>query len=1076
MPSIPKAPSPRRIDRPITVTRGESAQPEQSRAVAQPEFLALRCPLLSFEEVLRWTGGGWQIAPDDPRFEQSFKDSGSLLRKHLRKMLSRPEVREGLFLVTGDFFEALYRSAGEHDSGSAQGVDVALAEQLVRLATVVEFSGLQMAPMVGEIGRCTRLSLGTTSSRRSRLDIGYLTALGEAAARLPSLRSQLRFFVNSSLYRAHAKVRCLTSDARGSRRDYRVMTAELTPYLDTVLERAEGGASLDELVSAIVTSHPDVARNEAESYVGQLIEEQVLVPELGASLTGDDAIGDLAERLKRCPDAQGVRDALNRARQAIGQLEWEPFSGEASRYKEIAKLLSMSSSREPLFRVQVFRSASNPSLSEEIVEEVLRGAQLLASLQRPNDRLRRFTESFFARYGDEVVPLVEALDEQYGIGFEGAAAAGEPLLEGLAFPSSAEPNASWGPRERLLLEKLEEVWSSGSQVLLLSAGDVASISGNNPPPLPDSFAVRGAFSAASPAALDAGEYLFRIDGVSGPPGVAALTPFCHGDATLEQAVTRSLRAEESLLPEATVAEIVHLPHVGDSNAAVRASFGRPEITYLGCGAAGPKNRIPLTDLRLSIVADRLCLTSEQLECEVIPRLSAPHDFADPRNPPIYRFLCALQNQGTAPGLKWNWAPFAGAAFLPRVVYRRIVLARARWLLQGEMLQSLVQASAVDRFRALCRLREQLRLPRFVEMGDGPRRSVFDLENILSAECLIQNIRGAPRATLVEMFPLPDALCASGPGGQYVHELTLPFIREHSVAPSIARAPRFGIQRSFTPGSEWLQVNLYSASAVEDEVLREVVSPAVERALDSGAADQWYFMRYTDPGFHIRLRLHGAADRLISEVSGELRSLAAPLLEDHRLWAVKLDTYHRDFGRYGGADGALLAEEVFHADSEAILSIVEQLSDSELNEARWQLALIGIDMLLSDLGLSRARKVEVLRLARDDIAARLRADAKLEAQIARRYQSELPLLRELLGSEPEPDSPLARGLSALRRRSEKLEPYCAALNELQRLGRLSRSVAEQAYSYVHMFANRLFPSAGLAQELVLYDFLHRLHQE
>jgi thiopeptide-type bacteriocin biosynthesis protein len=216
--------------------------------------------------------------------------------------------------------------------------------------------------------------------------------------------------------------------------------------------------------------------------------------------------------------------------------------------------------------------------------------------------------------------------------------------------------------------------------------------------------------------------------------------------------------------------------------------------------------------------------------------------------------------------------------------------------------------------------------------------------------------------------------------------------------------------------------------------------------------------------------------LTSEVSAALRSSTSPLLEDRRLWALKLDTYHRDLGRYGGAEGAIAAEKIFHADSEAVLSIVRQLSHAELGDARWKLALIGIDLLLSDLALSRAQKVAVLKTARDDISVRLKADASLGAQIARRYQDELPLLRQLLGSEPERDTALARGLAALRRRSEKLKPRCAELIELERSDRLSRPIAAQAYSYIHMFANRLFPSAGLAQELVLYDFLYRIHLE
>jgi thiopeptide-type bacteriocin biosynthesis protein len=171
-----------------------------------------------------------------------------------------------------------------------------------------------------------------------------------------------------------------------------------------------------------------------------------------------------------------------------------------------------------------------------------------------------------------------------------------------------------------------------------------------------------------------------------------------------------------------------------------------------------------------------------------------------------------------------------------------------------------------------------------------------------------------------------------------------------------------------------------------------------------------------------------------------------------------------------------AEEIFWADSEAVLSILGELSDAELNEARWRLALIGFDMMLSDLGLSRVQKISALKTARDDLAARLKADATLEGQLARRYQSEAASLRQLFASKPkpEPGSALARGLAVLRRRSQSLKGPCAQLVKLERTGRLSRSIADQAYSQIHMFANRFFPAAGLAQELMLDDFLHRLH--
>src|SRR6202011_4075087 len=84
------------------------------------------------------------------------------------------------------------------------------------------------------------------------------------------------------------------------------------------------------------------------------------------------------------------------------------------------------------------------------------------------------------------------------------------------------------------------------------------------------------------------------------------------------------------------------------------------------------------------------------------------------------------------------------------------------------------------------------------------------------------------------------------------------------------------------------------------------------------------------------------------------------------------------------------------------------------------------------------------------------------------------LRRLFASKPEPGSALARAIAVFQLRSQRLKDPCAKLVKLERTDRLSRSVADQAYSHIHLFANRLLPTAGLAQELMLDDFLHRLH--
>jgi len=93
-----------------------------------------------------------------------------------------------------------------------------------------------------------------------------------------------------------------------------------------------------------------------------------------------------------------------------------------------------------------------------------------------------------------------------------------------------------------------------------------------------------------------------------------------------------------------------------------------------------------------------------------------------------------------------------------------------------------------------------------------------------------------------------------------------------------------------------------ASATADQVLREVVRPVVDQALVSGAAEDWFFIRYGDPHWHLRLRFHGEPARLHAAVLPALQRAAAAGLEDGRLWRLQLDTYEREVERYGGGRG------------------------------------------------------------------------------------------------------------------------------------------------------------------------------
>jgi thiopeptide-type bacteriocin biosynthesis protein len=194
-----------------------------------------------------------------------------------------------------------------------------------------------------------------------------------------------------------------------------------------------------------------------------------------------------------------------------------------------------------------------------------------------------------------------------------------------------------------------------------------------------------------------------------------------------------------------------------------------------------------------------------------------------------------------------------------------------------------------------------------------------------------------------------------------------------------------------------------------------------------------------------------------------------------VWRIQLDTYEREVERYGGPAGIALAERLFQADSEAVLALAELFAEDARGDARWRLALAGMDGLLYDLGLDLDARLVVLHRTRDTFAAEFHADAGFEHQLAARFRKERKGLEALLDPTAVADPALAAGREVLSRRSRSLAPVMAELMACAQAGRLSIPLHDLAASYLHMHANRMLRSAQRPQELVLYDFLARLDQ-
>ncbi len=1005
------------------------------------------------------------------------------------------------------------------------------------------FSGtstVMLAPAAGQEGVVppTLLTLEPRAAyrRHTRLDMDYLFALCEELERDPAMRRELRYRPNSSLYRAAGRLRYAEARLDDKVRSHHLVAVESADYLEATLERARGGARAADLAAALVTTAAaadedneddehdegaasdapaadgdfEISREDADAFLAELIDSQVLVSDLSPPVTGPEAIHDLVDHLSSLAAGQEAARRLAAARDALAELDAGGPGAPPERYRAIAadlEALPTPVEMARLFQVDMVKPPAAASLGPAVMAEIVRGVDVMRRLsgRMRHESLDRFRKEFQERYGDQrEAPLVEVLDEEIGIGFERSSEVGaeaSPLLRGLALGSpAAEPSYAWGAHQSVLLAKLHEAQGTGAQQVELSAAELDRMAPQGtaePQPFPDAFQVLATVAATSPEALERGEFKLLLGGASGPSGARLLGRFCHGDELLCSQTREHLRAEEALHPGAVFAEIVHLPQGRIGNILSRPVLREHEIPFLGRSGAPEERQIPITDLLVSVRGNQIVLRSRRLGKEVIPRLTSAHNFAM-RSLGIYRFLCTVQSQQVLGGVGFNWGPLDSAPFLPRVTHGRLVLARASWWMTEEEIKRLAKAAGASRYAAVQEWRQRRRLPRLVTLADGDNELLVDLDNPLAIDAFLDVVEERDRARLHELFPGPDELVARGPEGRFVHELVVPFHRLPRPAPTESTATAavptgpapaagngFAIGRSFAPGSEWLYAKLYTGTATADRALREVLAPLVREALAAGWADGWFFIRYGDPEWHVRVRFHGDPAALAGRLLPALHAGAAPLLDDGRLWKLQLDTYEREVERYGGPLGIGLVERLFQVDSEAVLEILDMLEGDEGADVRWRLAFYGVDTLLNDLGLDAEAKLATLNRMRQGFAQEFAGPADrdtdgksakaLQVQLDQKFRTERPKLEPLLDAGADPENAFAPALAVFARRSQATAPILDELRRLDREGRLQGTLADMATSLAHMHVNRFIRSAARAHEMVLYDFLFQTHR-
>jgi lantibiotic biosynthesis protein len=749
----------------------------------------------------------------------------------------------------------------------------------------------------------TALELEQKLLRRSRISTAAIERVVKAAVTTVIEPDRpIRLFINDTLYATPDGLRWYAS-GWFNENEAGLQRINRTPLLDGILtmHRENGSDALTLPVSIAVIGNldPEGARLVYE----RLIATELFVPRECRLIGRLDDDGDrrtvshlqeLYRELKEADEltSESALSAYRRLTADVNDLVGAPAS--------IADTIHVDSMR-----------AGDAGINTKVLDEIALTAEILrGSISYVDPRITRFARDFEDKYGERFVPLLTALDPDYGIGFH-------------AVPSIGERDYNYGDEpgqmewRKILRRVMDRVEAGGVREIVLDERDLPRW------PLQEgTYSAMFSLIAASADDVDRGVYRILFDHVIGPSSSYGIGRFACLFDSLADELRRVSHDESVALAPRAVAEIAHRPSGGIGNVIIRPHLRQQYILCLGSVGDDPGG-LALANLDVGIVDGEVRLWSPKLEAYIVPRSGTAHNHAtSPCS--AYAFLGALAKTGLSPSV-WNWAEFGDRTFLPRISLGRLVLQRARWRVDAEVLrEALRNEKSAERFCT------ETGLPRYVLVGEEDKLWPADLSSAAARRALSQKARSS--VILQELLPLPGECPARLDTSDHVNtEIQILFqIGEVRKRDDVAIPTISAPSDDFTM---WTRRWRYVRACCSDHVAERLICnflPAVESE-KFGILDAWHFVRYRGrEGDHVRLRWLPCAGGE-RDADAAFAAWSAQWFEEGVREFIS-SPFSPEVRRYGGETAFLQTIEEFTIDSEyaarvlSLIRLLESLDD------------------------------------------------------------------------------------------------------------------------------------------------------
>lgn len=703
----------------------------------------------------------------------------------LNAICNKPLVQKAIYLASPHLFAEMNKwlrgdfGTGKKDLKNLHKLKSGLIRYLLRMSTRCTPFGLFAGFSTGSFGNHTSISLFEQEKNIShtRLDMNYLCALAQDLSKMEAIKAGLKFFPNSSIYSIAGRVRYVEYHYANGRRMHQIVAVDNSEYLQKILQSAAKGAMLHELAAAITDD--EIFEEDARDFLNELIDAQLLVSELEPAISGEEFLDQMLQILSGIPPnetLEKVLAVLNQVKSKLTALRYTPIGRDVGVFDQISqeiKKLQTSFDIKYLFQTDMVKPTKICQLDHQIKEDIYTALEVLNKLTPKNEttNLSKFREAFRERYEDEEVPLLKALDNENGIGYlQNHTGDITPLVDGLILPNrkNASQEIKWNGIYAMLLQKLNSAIAGQAKMITLEDSDLNGLEArweDLPATVSSMIQLLKHPNSDKP--------MLYIKSFGGSSAANLIGRFCHADKAALEFVNEIIAKDEAHQTQYLYAEIVHLPESRTGNILMRPVFRKYEIPYLAKSGVPLSNQLKADDLMVSVRGDQVLFRSPKHNKYVLPRLTTAHNFSF-NALPVYHFLCDMQTQNLRSGLMFSWGPLENNhQFLPRVMYKNIILSRAKWNIKHSTIASILKHQTdQEKIEAFRLFMAQNELPVEVLLADRDNELYLNFTNNHCILILLDLIKTRQFFTLKEFLYSEDNFIVNGTDGFYTNEIVV----------------------------------------------------------------------------------------------------------------------------------------------------------------------------------------------------------------------------------------------------------------------------------------------------------------